>query len=53
MARIGKTYPRFKPSELGSPPAPTPEDKPSPFRLLGAMVGLFAALGLIGWLLTK
>lgn len=53
MARIGKSYPRFPSSAQDSPPAPAQPEKPSAFRLLGAMVGLFAALGLIGWLLTR
>ena len=53
MARIGKSYPRFQPSEQASPPARQERERVSGAQLLGALVGLLAALGLIGFLLTR
>lgn len=53
MARIGKTYPRFQPSEQQSPTAPKHKQRVSGAQLFGALVGLLAALGLIGFLLTR
>jgi hypothetical protein len=52
MARIGKSYPRFQPSEQESLPAPE-RQRVSGYQVLGAIVGLLAALGLIGFLLTR
>jgi hypothetical protein len=51
MGRIGKSYPRFQPSEQESPPAP--DRGVSGYQVFGAIVGLLAALGLIGFLLTR
>ena len=50
MGRIGKSYPRF---EEGQRPSPPEEARSYRFQLLGAVVGIVAALGLIGWLLTR
>ncbi|HEX6320219.1 MAG TPA: hypothetical protein VFZ84_15305 [Burkholderiales bacterium] len=53
MARIGKSYPRFQPSEQDSLPAPEQQRVSGYQVILGAVVGLLAALGLIGFLLTR
>ena len=53
MARIGKSYPRFQPSEQDKLPAPEPRRVSGYQVILGAVVGLLAALGLIGFLLTR
>lgn len=54
MARIGKSYPRFPASGQDSPPEPAQPDKGGgTFTVLGALVGLLAALGLIGFLLSR
>lgn len=52
MGRIGKSYPRFQPSEQESLPAPG-RRRVSASQVFGAIVGLLAALGLIGFLLTR
>ena len=52
MGRIGKSYPRFQPSELHTPPAPQ-ERRVCGLHVFGALVGIIAALGLIGFLLTR
>ena len=52
MGRIGKSYPRFRSSEQDSPPALEPHGG-SGYPVLGAIIGLLAALGLIGFLLTR
>jgi hypothetical protein len=51
MGRIGKTYPRFQPSEQPGPSAQS--RKASTSSVLGALVGVLSALGLIGWLLSR
>ena len=51
MGRIGKTYPRFRPSEQPGPPAQL--RKAAASSVLGALVGVLSALGLIGWLLSR
>jgi len=53
MARIGKSYPRFQPSEQDSLPAREQRRVSGYQVILGAVVGLLAALGLIGFLLTR
>jgi hypothetical protein len=49
MGRVGRSYPRFgeapKPSVL-----PAQEEGPGA-QVAGALVGILAALGFIGWLL--
>jgi hypothetical protein len=51
MGRIGKSYPRFQPSE---PQGSTVEGRGvSGLHVFGALVGIIAALGLIGFLLTR
>lgn len=52
MARIGKSYPRFQESEPDG--APAGEDGGlNGLHLFGALVGVIAALGLIGFLITR
>lgn len=50
MGRVGRSYPRFdeapKPLVL-----PAQEEGISADQVAGAVVGILAALGLIGWLL--
>lgn len=50
MGRIGRSYPRFRLQEPEKAPAPPAR---SGSQVIGAMVGLLAALGFIGWLLTR
>jgi hypothetical protein len=52
MGRIGKSYPRFQDSEQESLPAPEAR-RVSGLHVFGALVGVIAALGLIGFLLTR
>ena len=52
MGRIGKSYARFEESRQPSG-APEDEAHASVFPVLGAVIGILAALGLIGWLLTR
>ena len=52
MGRIGKSYPRFQPSEPQGLSAPE-ERRISGLHVFGALVGVIAALGLIGFLLTR
>ena len=49
MGRIGKSYPRFHSEEQ----APADESGISGLHVFGALVGVIAALGLIGFLLTR
>ncbi len=51
MARIGKTYPRFRPSE--QPGVPAADERICGLHVFGALVGVIAALGLIGFLLIR
>ena len=51
MGRIGRSYPRFQPLQTGSEPAQQPAS--SAAHVLGAVIGLLAALGFIGWLLAR
>jgi hypothetical protein len=51
MGRIGKSYPRFGSEEQSS--APADERGISGLHVFGALVGVIAALGLIGFLLTR
>lgn len=52
MGRIGRSYPRF---EEACKPAVEPTQAQGDFasQAVGALVGILAALGLIGWLLTR
>ena len=52
MGRIGKTYPRF---QTDAQPATGDADERgvSGLHVFGALVGVIAALGLIGFLLTR
>jgi hypothetical protein len=52
MGRIGKSYPRFQPSEPHGLSAPE-ERRISGLHVFGALVGVIAALSLIGFLLTR
>jgi hypothetical protein len=52
MGRIGRSYPRFQSGEHQSPPAPE-ERRVSGLHVFGALVGVIAALSLIGFLLTR
>ena len=49
MGRIGKTYPRFQASEQ---PRAEGERGVCGLHVFGALVGVIAALGLIGFLLS-
>ncbi len=51
MGRIGRSYPRFQPLQTESESEQQPARTAS--RVLGAVIGLLAALGFIGWLLTR
>lgn len=50
MGRIGRSYPRFQPQQPEGEPA---QPARSASHVLGAVIGLLAALGFIGWLLTR
>jgi hypothetical protein len=52
MGRIGKTYPRFQPSEQPSASVPAQSCQASA-SVFGALLGVLSALGLIGWLLSR
>lgn len=50
MGRIGRSYPRFQPQQPADDPQPRARTGP---HVIGAVIGLLAALGFIGWLLTR
>lgn len=50
MGRIGKSYPRF--GQAAQSPAPT-ENEGLSVQVVGAIIGVLCALGLIGWLLAR
>jgi hypothetical protein len=50
MGRIGRSYPRFQPLQAQEEPA---HERRSASQVLAAVIGLLAALGFIGWLLTR
>lgn len=56
MGRIGRSYPRFeeapKPADAAGGPARPRKSTPG-YPLIGAIVGILGALGLIGWLLSR
>ena len=52
MGRIGKSYPRFKQNEQDDT-ASQAQQRSTGFHALGAIVGLLAALGVIGFFLTR
>ena len=50
VARIGRSYPR----PLGESSAPAVASRlPRRYRLTGALIVIFSALGLLGWLLAR
>jgi hypothetical protein len=52
MGRIGRSYPRFE--EVAEAPAAAAERRAnSASQVLGAIVGILGALGLIAWLLSR
>lgn len=51
MGRIGKTYPRFQASEQQQRAGE--ERRVCGLHVFGALVGVIAALGLIGFLLSR
>ena len=56
MGRIGRSYPRFPPAGAQRPVPTGRRHRPSRVsgaQLAGALVGLAAALGLIGFLLGR
>jgi hypothetical protein len=52
MGRIGKTYPRFDEAS-DSPGLSAEEAGISEVQVTGALIGIFCALGFIGWLLSR
>lgn len=52
MGRIGRSYPRFEQAQ-GHEPAAASRREGSGYQVVGALVGILAALGLIGWLLSR
>ena len=52
MGRIGRSYPRFEPPQKPSV-LPSEEEGLSAFEVVGAVIGVLCALGLIGWLLAR
>lgn len=50
MGRIGRSYPRFQSQTPENESASAPH---SAAHVIGAVIGLLAAIGLIGWLLTR
>ena len=57
MGRIGRSYPRFeeapKPAEAAGGVERPQKEGISAYQVLGAIVGILSALGLIGWLLSR
>lgn len=52
MGRIGRSYPRFE--EAQRPAAlPAENEASSGLQVMGAIIGVLAALGFIGWLLSR
>jgi hypothetical protein len=51
MGRIGKSYPRFEPAPPHEVPASA--KRATRHQVVGAIVGILSALGLIGWLLSR
>lgn len=51
MGRIGKTYPRFEQAPQHEEPSST--RRATGYQVVGAIVGILSALGLIGWLLSR
>ncbi|HEY3075266.1 MAG TPA: hypothetical protein VGJ74_08845 [Burkholderiales bacterium] len=52
FARIGRSYPRPLPP-LASAERSWPRRIPAHLRLIGALIALLSALGLIGWYLAR
>jgi len=48
-ARIGRSYPRWKPADE----AAARRRMPRRYRVLAGLAAVFSALGLIGWLLDR
>ena len=56
MGRIGRSYPRFEEAHKpGLPESHPAAEGPAErgYQVIGAIIGLLSALGLIGWLLTR
>jgi hypothetical protein len=57
MGRIGRSYPRFEEAHRSARQErvllPADDKGVSAFQVIGAIVGILSALGLIGWLLTR
>jgi hypothetical protein len=51
MGRIGRSYPRFENPQ--QPLDPEQREAIPGYQLVGAIIGVLAALGLIGWLLSR
>jgi hypothetical protein len=51
MGRIGRSYPRFEAPESSA--EATPQEGGLAFQLAGAVIGILAALGLIGWIFAR
>jgi hypothetical protein len=52
MGRIGRSYPRFE-AQPKAPAEPAEAAGDWAFQVLGAVIGILAALGLIGWLMIR
>jgi hypothetical protein len=57
MGRIGRTYPRFEQAQKSVEGQrvhlPAEDEGISAHQVIGAIVGILCALGLIGWLLIR
>lgn len=57
MGRIGRSYPRFEeaptPAEAAGGAERPQKEGISAYQVVGAIVGILSALGLIGWLLSR
>jgi hypothetical protein len=57
MGRIGRSYPRFEeaqqPAQQGGSLLPEEREGVSGYQVVGAIIGILSALGLIGWFLTR
>jgi hypothetical protein len=52
MGRIGRSYPRFEQAQKPAE-APSHPERDARYPVLGAIIGVLCALGLIGWLLSR
>lgn len=57
MGRIGRSYPRFEeaqqPAQQDGSLLPEEREGASGYQVVGAIIGILSALGLIGWFLTR